>query len=140
MSAQIDELLPTHRLSAETLGFHTPAGPGPIPDVALPLSSVDLEKQLTESIRQKALVHVDIISELLAERATDPSASVKTLVDTLDANYKLSGLAAKNLAKEVVSAAVSITINMPSKSAPRTITGTTAPEVADAEEVVVEQS
>jgi hypothetical protein len=141
MSAQLDTLdPPTQTRSAEILGFLTPPGDGPIPNVHLDLSPAELEKQLTESIRQKALVHVDVISELLALRAVDPAASVKTLVDTLDANYKLSGLAAKNLAKEVAAAAVSITINMPSKSTPRTITGTTAPEVADAEEVVVEQS
>jgi len=91
-----------------------------------PLSAQEEEQNLTESIRQKALVNVDVINEILVLRAIDPTSSVKTLVDTLDANYKLSGLAAKNLAKEVAAAAVSITINMPSKdTAPKIIHGST---------------
>lgn len=118
----MEELL-TAPQSAASLGFVTPPGPGPIPDTQLVLSDADLERQLAESIRQKALVHVDVINEILVLRAIDPTSSVKTLVDTLDANYKLSGLAAKNLAKEVTAAAVSITINMPSKMEPRVIQG-----------------
>lgn len=98
---------------AVDLGFALPTGP--ISGVPPTLSETDAEKFLSEFIRQKALVNVDILAEKLTKRAVDDAASVKTLVDALDANYKLSGLAAKNLAKEVVGGLVSITINMPSK-------------------------
>jgi len=108
----------------KSLGFELPRPP--IAADPRPLSAQEEEQNLTESIRQKALVNVDVINEILVLRAIDPTSSVKTLVDTLDANYKLSGLAAKNLAKEVAAAAVSITINMPSKdTAPKIIHGST---------------
>ena len=86
---------------------------GPI--TGLPaISDAEFEAQLSEAIRQKALVRVDRLAENLHLRAIDPAANVRTLVDALDANYKLSGLAAKNQAKEQAAAAVSIVINMPS--------------------------
>lgn len=119
--------------SAASLGFVVPPGPGPIPDIQLVLSDADLERQLAESIRQKALVHVDVLSEILVLRATDSTASVKTVVDALDMNYKLSGLAAKNLAKEVAAATVSITINMPPKSEKPAMVIQGAQDVEDAE-------
>lgn len=114
---------------ASELGFAVPAGP--IPTDLPPISDVTDAEFLTELIKQKALVNVDILANILTKRAVTPQASVKTVVDALDANYKLSGLAAKGVAKELA-AAVSIVINMPSKDTPpRTITGT----VLEVEEV-----
>lgn len=124
----MEELL-TAPQDVMSLGFELPRPP--ITDAPRPISAQEEEQNLTESIRQKALVNVDVINEILVLRAIDPTSSVKTLVDTLDANYKLSGLAAKNLAKEVTAAAVSITINMPSKMEPRVIQGA-ATEVVEA--------
>jgi len=103
------------------LGFVLPVGP--ISKDLPPLSEETDEKALSDLIRQKALVNVNVLSEILTMKAVNPAASGKLLVDALDANYKLSGLAAKNVAKELAGI-VSITINMPSRAAaPKVITG-----------------
>lgn len=104
------------------LGFTLPVGP--ISKDLPPLSDDTDAEFLTELIRQKALVNVNVLSEILTTKAINPAASNKTVVDAFDANYKLSGLAAKAVAKELTGL-VSITINMPSKATPaRTIEGT----------------
>lgn len=92
------------------LGFAIPSGP--IPTNLPPASDITDVEFLAELIKQKALVNVDILNNILTKRAVSPAASVKTVVDALDANFKLSGLAAKGVAKELA-AAVSITINIP---------------------------
>lgn len=95
---------------AEHLGFLLKRGPIPIePPV---LSEPQAERLLGEIIRQKALVHVDLLSEKLYNKAIAPTATARVIADALDANYKLSGLAAKNVAKEIAGM-VSITINIP---------------------------
>lgn len=106
---------------ATELGFSIPVGP--IPTDLPPISDITDAEFLSELIKQKALVNVDILTNILTTRAVNPTASVKTVVDALDANYKLSGLAAKGMVKELA-AAVSIVINMPGRgTAPKTITG-----------------
>jgi hypothetical protein len=93
---------------ADDLGFLLPKPPiGGPPEL---LSSSDLEQNLIEAIRQKALVNVDFLSELLMERAVEPAASSKLIGDTLEANYKLSGLAAKNAAKEAATPPMQVSI------------------------------
>ena len=110
------------------LGFTLPAGP--IPAVLPPLSEDEDAEFLAELIRQKALVNVNTLNDVLTLRAVNPASTARVLVDALDANYKLSGLAAKNQAKEAVGGTVSITINMPSKAtAPRIISGDTPAEL-----------
>jgi hypothetical protein len=117
---------------ATKLGFTLPVGP--ISKDLPPISDVLDAETLTELIKQKALVNVDVLSEILMTKAINPAASAKVVVDALDANYKLSGLAAKNVAKELAGI-VSITINMPSKTtAPKVIEGATT-EVEEAEVV-----
>ena len=98
----------TTKAPSDVLGFHTTVAP--ISDVVHLLSSEDAEKALTEAIRQKALVNVDILSEEFMRRAVDPTASAKLVGDALEANYKLSGLAAKHAPKDLPTQ-VSITIN-----------------------------
>jgi hypothetical protein len=95
-------------LPASELGFSLDQGPI-VGDIRR-LSPEDSERALADAIRQKALVNVDLLSEILMEKAIAPEASSKLIGDALEANYKMSGLAAKNVAKEPPMA-VSITIN-----------------------------
>ena len=95
-------------LPAPELGFSLDVGP--ITGDLRRLSPDESERALADAIRQKALVNVDLLAEILTEKAIDPTASSKLISDALEANYKLSGLAAKNVVKEPPMA-VSITIN-----------------------------
>ena len=110
------------------LGFDTVVGPIPLP--RQPLSEEEEERALGDAIRQKSLVRVDVLSEILLKRAIQSEASVKTVVDAIEVSYKLSGLASKNAPKVDSAQHVSITINMPSTSAaePRVIAGLTLPD------------
>lgn len=114
------------------LGFTLPVGPisKDLPPLSDPLDA----ETLTEIIKQKALVNVDVLSEILMTKAISPAASAKVVVDALDANYKLSGLAAKNVAKELAGI-VSITISMPSKSSPPKIIEGATTEIEEVEVV-----
>lgn len=96
------------KIPATDLGFSLEQGP--IQGDLRRLSPEESERALADAIRQKALVNVDLLSEILMEKAVDPTASSKLIGDALEANYKLSGLAAKNVVKEPPMA-VSITIN-----------------------------
>jgi hypothetical protein len=95
-------------LPASDLGFLVPTGPikGDLPLT----SEMESEAALSEFIRQKALVNVNVLSDILVLKAMDPTASSKLIGDALEANYKLSGLAVKNAAKEAPMA-VTISIN-----------------------------
>jgi hypothetical protein len=95
-------------LSTQDLGLSLDVGP--ILGDLRRLSPEESERALADAIRQKALVNVDILSEILMEKAMDPTASAKVVGDTLEANYKMSGLAVKNAIKEPPMS-VSITIN-----------------------------
>ena len=95
-------------LPAQELGFSLDQGP--IVGDLRRLSPEDSERALADQIRQKALVNVDLLSEIMMHKAMVPEASSKTIGDALEANYKMSGLAAKNVHKEPAMA-VSITIN-----------------------------
>lgn len=103
-------------LPSTALGF----GPtvGPIIDAAsLPVLNETTDADvLAEAIRQKSLVRVDHLSDLLAARAIDPSATSKLLLDTIEQNIKLSGLTAKQQAKEVVGTGYQLVINIGAKS------------------------
>lgn len=103
--------------TAEELGFTTPVPLIAGQDPMTPLSDADVEKQLSEAIRQKALVHVDVLSEMMYARAIQPETSARTLLDTIETNIKLAGLSAKRAAEENAGAGVSITINIPSQIA-----------------------
>jgi hypothetical protein len=96
--------------TTQELGFSLDVGPI-IGDLRR-LSPEESERALADQIRQKALVNVDVLSEILMTKAMDPTAGSKLVTDALDANYKMSGLAVKNAIKEVASA-VTININIP---------------------------
>ena len=108
---------PAMNATAEELGFTTPTALIAAPDPMTPLSDADVEKQLSDAIRQKALVHVDVLSEMMYERAIQPETSARTMLDTIETNIKLAGLSAKRAAEENAGAGVSITINIPSQVA-----------------------
>lgn len=67
-------------------------------------SVVPVEKQeaaaALERARLKAAVHMELLLEALTLRGLDPVASVRTVIDAFEANYKVSGMAAKQLAAE----------------------------------------
>lgn len=93
------------------------------------------EDWLATAIRQKALVNVDRLNNLIMRAALDASAPLRTRMDVLDQQIKLSGAAARNQAKESVAGATfSIQITIPSGSggAP-TIIESTAVKVPDEE-------
>jgi hypothetical protein len=78
-----------------------------------------------ENARLKAAVHLDLLSEELARRALDPVASVKTIHEAAEFNYKLSGLAAKQTAAAPIGGGFKLTFNFnaarPSSGSARTI-------------------
>jgi len=126
--------------SAESLGFApvTPVNPKEealpsVEEYAQSLSAADREDFLSKMIQQTALNNVYRLNELLVEAATDPVASLRTKLDVLDANIKLSGITAKQVAKEQVGAQFSIQINIPQvgnyAASSRVIEGTSHEEV-----------
>ena len=63
---------------ATNLGFTLPVGP--ISKDLPPLSDETDAEFLTELIRQKALVNVNVLSEILTTKAINPAATNKTVV------------------------------------------------------------
>ena len=100
---------------ALALGFQLPPEPIQLEDFMRSLSAPDKERFLSDYIRQTSLSNVRQLNKLLVDRAAASDSPSRLLVDALDVNYRLSGLAAKNLAKEVLATAVSITINIPGR-------------------------
>lgn len=93
------------------------------------------EEWLANAIRQKALANVDHLNDLIMASALDATAPLRTRMDVLDQQIKLSGAAARNQAKESVAGATfSIQITIPSNTggAP-TVIESTAVKVADEE-------
>lgn len=99
----------TATISSTALGFGSGIPDAPVPEpqpgiidaAQLPPLNEDADADmLAEVIRQKSLVRVNALSDLLAERAGDPTASSKLLLDTIEQNIKLSGITAKQQAKE----------------------------------------
>lgn len=97
----------TSVVSVATLGFGS--GGKDVPaiiktDDLPPLNETTDADLLAEVIRQKSLARVNELSDLLAERAADPTASSKLLLDTIEQNIKLSGITAKQQARELAAA------------------------------------
>jgi hypothetical protein len=128
-------------VSATSLGFGTP-DPGEPSVPALPklaalvasLPQEDAEEFLTKFLQRKALLNVHLLTDQLTETMMLPETSVRAKMDFLDSQYKMSGAAARQAAKEaVVGAQFSIQINIPqvgaSAASSRIIEGTAHEEV-----------
>jgi len=61
----------------------------------LPVPSNTEAAASLERARNKAAVHLELLAEKLTEKSLDPAATVKTMLDAAEFNYKLSGLAGK---------------------------------------------
>ena len=61
----------------------------------LPAPTADEVAGSLDRARNKAAIHLELLAERLTEKALDPVASVKTMLDAAEFNYKLSGLAGR---------------------------------------------
>lgn len=130
----------TDTVPASALGFvlepPAPELPSTIPPerLAESLAPAEREQFLADLIKQNALYSTYEIQRQLSLEATDVSTPRSQRISILDQMAKLSGLSAKQAAKEV-GAAVSITINMPKRHAkPITVEGNVidiTPEAAE---------
>lgn len=114
----------TSRANAEAVGFSLPPHPPALKDYLATLAPDAKEEFLQKLIQQTALHNVYELNTQLAFEGIKPETALKTKLEILDANIKLSGITAKQNAREALGGGVSIVIHMPGKDrTPITVEG-----------------
>lgn len=80
---------------------------------SLPAPTREDAARALENARLKAAINLEVLLDALTLRGLDPASNFKALLDSFEASYKVSGLAAKQAAAVASPVSVRINLNTP---------------------------